>query len=119
MTYKLAIASLVDVAIKFKVQDGGAVKTHAFKLIGKRKSQDEVRKIAADDDTTVKEFLLENITGWREQRLVLNEASGEPAPFSAEAFECMLSLAGMEVIAYRAYLAANVLADTAEGRAGK
>lgn len=117
--FKLAIADVVDVAIKFKVQDGGVAKPHSFTLIGGRMSQQEVRAVAADNDTPVKDFLLERITGWRGQRLVIDKSNGEPVPFSPEAFECLLTLPGMEMIAYHAYLRANVLSDSAEGRAGK
>lgn len=119
MAYKLNIANVVDVAVKFRLQDGGVSKTHSFTLIGSRMSQKEVRAVAEDQDTSVKEFLLERITGWRGQRLVVDDSNNEPVPFSPEAFECLLTLPGMEMVAYRAYLNANVLADTAEGRAGK
>ncbi len=119
MKLKLAVAAVVDVAVKFKLQDGSDTKTHAFTLIGRRMTQQELRDIAGDDSTSVREFLQKQITGWRGQRLVVDEDSEEPVPFSPEAFECLLTLPGMEMVAYRAYLNACVLADTAEGRAGK
>jgi len=117
--FKLAISNVVDCPVKFKVQDGSDTKTHAFTLIGKRITQQELRDAHADDTTSVRDYLKAQITGWRGQRLVVDGDSGEPAAFSVEAFECLLTLPGMEAVAYRAYLAANVLADTAEGRAGK
>ena len=117
--FKLAIAPIVDCAVKVKVQDGSDAKTHAFTLIGKRITQQELRDVHADETTSVRDYLRQQITGWRGQRLVVDESSGEPVPFSAEAFDCLLTLPGMELAAYRAYLAACVAADTAEGRAGK
>jgi hypothetical protein len=119
MAYKLAIANVVDVAIKFKVQDGSVAKTHSFTLIGKRLSQEEVRAIGADHDTSVRDFLLQQVTGWRAQRLVVDDSNGEPVAFSPEAFECLLSLPGMELVAYRAYLETLALSDSREGREKK
>lgn len=118
MAFKLAIANVVEIPVRFKVQDGGTTKTHAFTLIGDRLDQQQVRDLAKDDETTVKELLMQRLTGWRAQRLVLDD-SDQPAPFSPEALECLLSLPGMEMVAYRGYLQALAVADTSEGREKK
>lgn len=106
MAYKLVVADVVEVPVKFSVNDGGRQATFSFSLTADRLSQDDFRRMAADDgDTTVAEFLAGHISGWRGQRLVIDD-DGEPAAFSAEALACMLGLVGLAAIVLGAYIEA-------------
>lgn len=116
MTYKLVVADVVEVPVKFTLNDAGKTVSHFFHLTARRLSQDALQDLMKRSDTPLREFLAENVTGWRGQRLVVDEETGAPAAFSPAAFDCLLSLAGMQGIVYAAYLGAVVLADTAQGR---
>ncbi|MBV5332312.1 hypothetical protein JZU54_01785, partial [bacterium] len=70
-----------------------------FTLTATRKSVTGVR----NGDQTGRDFLLENITDWGNQRLVLLE-NGEPAPFTQENFEFMMDELSIEAIIFSAYV---------------
>ena len=106
MAYKLVIADIVDVPIKFTANDGGKTVSFFFHLTARRMPQSEFKALIEEaDGRTVAEFLSAQITGWRGQRLVVDEA-GAPAEFSPEAPECMFSLVGLPGIALAAYIEA-------------
>lgn len=117
MAFKLVVGDVIEFSVKFTLNDGGkrAVQ-HAFTLFAKRMSQAALRDLLRDDARLVSEVLHAQVTGWRDQRLVVDDATGQPAEFGPEALECLLGLAGMGSIAYTAYLNALVLADTAQGK---
>jgi hypothetical protein len=106
MAFRLVVADVVDFPVKFTVNDGGASKPFAINLQAKRLPQDAFRRLAeGGSDATVGEFLAEHVTGWRGQKLVVDDA-GQPADFSPEAFACLLSLVGVAGLAFAAYLEA-------------
>lgn len=112
-TYTLAIADQIELPIKFSVNDGGTAKSFAFKLKAKRMTQAALRAVFKDADILTRDLLTEQIVGWSGQRLVLDD-DGEPAEFSAGAFEALLSLVGMENLVYGAYLKAMGVEAPAE-----
>ena len=112
MAFKLTVANVIDLPIKATVKDGDKSPEFKFNLQATRMTQAELREALNDKELPTRELLLARITGWRGQRLVVGE-DGQPAEFSAEAFECMLSLVGMELIVLNAYLKAVALADGA------
>ncbi|WP_157991425.1 hypothetical protein [Caldimonas tepidiphila] len=119
MTFKLTVADIIELPIKITLNDAGKTASHFFHLSAQRISQEEGREALQAlqaNELETKDFLLEKVCGWRGQRLVVDD-SGEPARFSREAFECLLSLAGLPAIVWGAYLRALVLSDGSEGRA--
>lgn len=102
MAYTLAVANVVELPVKFSVNDGGKTTPFAFHIRANRMAQDEIRRLLKDE-FPLRDLLLDQIVGWRGQRLVLDE-SGEPAAFSREALDCMMSLVGMEGVLAEAYL---------------
>ena len=81
--FKTAVGDVVKFQVKFTLREGLVNKTFSFMLTATRKTQEDLDQVS---DKTVKEVLIENITDWADQRLILLE-NNEPAPYSAEAME--------------------------------
>jgi len=106
MAYRLVVADVVQVPVKFSVADGGRQAVFAFAFTAPRLPLEEFRALTeAESAETVDEFLMRKVTGWSGQRLVVDEA-GEPVAFSAEALRCMLGLVGVAGVMFAAYLQA-------------
>lgn len=97
--FKVAVGDVVQVNVKFTLRDGATDKQFSFTLSANRKTQEEIQRTP---DLTIKDFLLENVTDWKGQRLVLLE-NNEPAPFSRAAFEFMLAQPGVISSVWMAY----------------
>lgn len=97
--FKIAVSNVVVLPIKFTMKDGTTNKLFAFTLTAARKTQEEIEE---HPEQTIKEFLLENVTDWQGQRLVLLE-NNEPAAFSREALDYMLKQPGLLSIVWAAY----------------
>lgn len=82
-TFKTAIGDVVKFQVKFTLKEGLVNKQFSFQLTATRQDQ---TYFDASTDKTVKEVLIENITDWADQRLILLE-NNEPAAYSAEAME--------------------------------
>lgn len=118
MAFKLVIGDVLDVAVKGSVKDGAATVPFSFTLQMKRLPVEQYREaIKPENDMLVREFLVDNVQGWRGQRLVLDDDE-QPAGYSPEAFACLLTLVGMEQTCVTAYLQALQVSDTAAGRRG-
>ena len=100
--FTLAIENVVEVPVKFTLKVGKVNKPFNATLTARRLSKEESDNMAADQ--SIKDFLLDNVTDWREQRLVLDGVTGEPAPFSREAFDAFLSVSGVLGICWNAYM---------------
>jgi hypothetical protein len=106
MGFKLVISNSVDVDVKFTVQDAGTKQTFTFTLQAERLPAEAFKNLAdTEEDRTVAEFLADKVTGWKNQRLVVND-NGTPVEFSREALEVMLSLAGLAGLVFSAYVKA-------------
>ncbi|MDD5479647.1 hypothetical protein [Rhodoferax sp.] len=81
--FKTAVGDVVKFQVKFTLKEGLVNKQFSFLLTGTRQDQEY---FDAQTDKTVKEVLIENITDWADQRLILLE-NNEPAPYSQEAME--------------------------------
>lgn len=116
MAYKLTVGDVVEVPVKGALKDGARDVPFSFTIAAKRIPIAEYRSALGEgSDLTVREFLQAYVTGWRDQRLVVDD-DGQPAPFGPEAFECLLSLVGMEQTILGAYLRALQVSDTSAGR---
>lgn len=117
--FQLAVENTLDFPVNVDVPSGRAKKNFFFHLSAPRMSTDEWRaKFGPNADNpnqAVGDFLREHITDWRGQRLVLDE-QGKPADFSAEAFDAMLSVNGLEMLIFIAYQKAVFANDGDAGR---
>ena len=116
MAYKLTISDVIEFPVKFTVNDAGKTIAHSFTISALRMDQQLLRDTLNDSGKLTRDVLQEQVTGWRGQRLVVDEHD-VPAEFGGDAFACLLSLAGMESVVLNAYLAALALADTSAGKA--
>lgn len=106
MKYKLAIGNVITFEVAGKLTETATqAKNFKFKLTCERLDQDSMSARMQDQGESLKDFLASVTTGWAEQRLVLNE-DDTPAEFCPEAFTAMLSLAGMPMFLYQAYVKA-------------
>jgi hypothetical protein len=97
--FKTAVGNVALIPLKITVKEGSVSKRFEFSLTAIRKSITPVR----NGDQTGRDFLLENITDWGNQRIVLLE-NGEPAPFGRESFEYMLDELSLESVIFNAYV---------------
>ena len=117
MAYKLTVADVIELPIKFTLNDAGKTATHSFTLRAKRMNQDELRAALKDTELPTRDLLQDKVVGWRGQHLVVDAGTqgddkAAPADFNPEAFDCLLSLVGMEAIVLSAYLKGVALADS-------
>jgi len=119
LAYKLKIGNFIEVPIHLRVRDGGQTKDFKFHVTGKRLSAEEARtKLSGEGDVaneTVGEFLKANLTDWRGQTLVVDEAD-QPAAFAPAALEALLGVAGAAGVIYVAYLKELAVSDGSEAR---
>lgn len=113
MGFRLAIAPIVEFVVRLAYTEGGGGKVATFSLFAKRMDAAELAALRGDNERTVADVLCEQVTGWRDQALVLDEA-GAPAAYSAEALRTMLALPG----AANAIFADYVRAIGVEGKRG-
>lgn len=99
MKFKLAVDNVVLIPVKFTLKDGSVNKLFSFTLTANRKTPEQIEE---QPEQTIKDFLIENVTDWSGQRLVLLE-SNEPAPFSPEAFDYMLKQPGLLAVIWQQY----------------
>lgn len=99
MLFKIAIGNIVQIPVKFTLRDGSVDKLFSHTLTAARRTPDEIEE---QPELSVKDFLLDNVTDWSGQRLVLTE-NNEPAAFSREAFDCMLKQPGVLGVTWAAY----------------
>lgn len=120
MTYKLAISDVVNFQIKLSLNDAGTKRDFSIWLEANRVSVQTLQaNLEENGEMKVVDFqrkaCRDNITGWRDQRLVLTE-DGSPAPFSPEALDLMLSVPGAVQVTHGAYLEAITAAAGTVGR---
>lgn len=121
MTYTLAISDTIEFPVKLTLNDKGIKKEFSLRLQAQRVTADSITASYAENgELKLGEFhalaCRQNLTGWTDQRLVI-DAEGKPAPFSAEALDCLLTLPGASSVIYDAYMQALVSAGGTAGRA--
>lgn len=99
MKFKTAVGNIVQVPVKLTLRDGTVDKLFTFTLTAERKTQDEIEETP---ELSVKDFLLNVVTDWQGQRLVLLD-NNEPAAYSREAFDYMLKQPGVLGVVWGAY----------------
>lgn len=116
--YRLVIGDVISVPVKGTLQvDGGAELCFDFKLQMRRLPRQEFEGvIEPGSGHPVDSFVLSNTVGWSGQQIVLDE-QGEPAAYSAEALDCMLTIVGMPQRIFQDYMQAMAISNTEAGRA--
>lgn len=99
----LAISNTVEFSVKLSIKDGGVLKPFAFTLVATRLEQDEISAKLDNKEGLSTDFLKEVVTGWKGQRLVLDD-EGQPAEFSPEGLAAMLRVTGLANVCFNAYL---------------
>lgn len=100
--YKLAISNIVVVPVEVKIGDEtGKPKTHKFSITCNRLGADDLT--AAFNGISPQDFLMNEVTGWSGQKLVL-EDDGTPAEFCADSLAALLDIQGMVMVVFGAYL---------------
>ena len=106
MKYILDIGNVITFEVSGKLTETiTQSKTFKFKLTCERLDQETMSARMQDQGESLKDFLASVTTGWADQRLVLNE-DRTPAEFNPESFGALLSLAGMPMFLYQAYIKA-------------
>lgn len=108
MHYKLAVAAFLAIPMAFDLADGDKVTSFKFTLQAKRVSEDEFQSRIKGEhgvptNENIKGLMLELITGWKDQTLVLDDQE-QPAAFCREALDVMFATPGVIDIATRNYL---------------
>lgn len=110
MALKLKVGAFIDAPVNLVIRDGSKEVKFSFTLVVNRLAQDdalamhgrliEIMERERSGDATpsestnhTRDLLLELIHDWRDQRLVLDD-DDRPAPYSTEALDVMLQLAG-------------------------
>jgi hypothetical protein len=109
MAFKLAIAAVLVASVSFSMNDAGKTKDYKFKLHFDRLEEDEWnRRIKNDrgqvDQANIKQTLIDITRGWDGQTLVVDDQTGEPAPFCAEACAVLYATPGFTDVALAVYL---------------
>lgn len=94
--FRIAVDDVVEVPVRFSLRVKNVDKPMSCTLIARRVGDDAYAGRSPMD------ILRENVTGWKEQKLVL-DASDNPAEFSSEAFEAMLNVPGLALTIWKAY----------------
>jgi adenine-specific DNA methylase len=99
MKFKTAVGNIVQFPVKLTLRDGLVDKVFIFTLTATRKTQEEIEETP---ELSVKDFLLDVVSDWQGQRLVLQD-NNEPAAYSREALDYMLKQPGVLVVVWTAY----------------
>lgn len=109
MNFKLAIAAVIAATVSFTMNEDGKTRNFKFTLSFDRLDEDEWKRritneAGAVDSKLVKQTLIEITRGWDGQTLVVDEATGEPAPFCPEARDLLYATPGMTDVVLGAYM---------------
>jgi hypothetical protein len=117
----LKIGNFIQVPVRLEINDAGKNAVFSFRLTGKRLSVEQWKSHFTDGgeygDQPVKDFLLDHITAWDGQTLVMDDQTNQPAAFNRENFELMLGVLGVQQVVFQGYLKEVLKARAPEGRA--
>lgn len=121
MASVLKIGAIIALSIALQINDAAAKPAEfKFKLTAKRMTTEEWNEHfgpGQNNPKTVREFLLERITGWEGQTLVIDDQTNQPAPFTPENFDIMLGVLGVPEVIFQSYLREVIKAAAPEAKA--
>jgi len=87
MAAVLRIGNFIQIPVRLEINDAGKNAVFSFRLTAKRLSVDQWREHFTDQgehgEQTIKDFLLDHVTGWDGQTLVADEDTHQPAAFAS------------------------------------
>jgi hypothetical protein len=98
MAFKLAIAAVLVASVQFSMNDAGTLKNYKFKLHFIKNDRGQV------DQANIKQTLIDITRGWDGQTLVVDDETGEPAPYCPEACAVLYATPGFTDVALAVYL---------------
>lgn len=102
--YKIVVGNTVAVLVAGShTNESGKAIAFKFTLICNRLDAADLKTALGSGETQVDEFITGVATGWRDQRLVLEE-DDTPAEFCAEALEALLNISGLGMLCFTAYM---------------
>ncbi len=102
--FKIVVSDKVEVSVKGSFMDeDGKPAAFKFSLVCKRLGAEKMKAAMSGGDLYAQEFLADVTTGWKGQRLVLNE-DDSPAEFGPESLEALLDISGMAGLCFNAYM---------------
>lgn len=117
----LRIGNFVQIPVRLEINDAGKNAVFSFRLTAKRLSVDQWREHFTDQgahsEQTVKDFLLDHVTGWSGQTLVIDEDTDSPCDFSRDNFALMLGVLGVQGVVFQGYMREVLKASSPEGKA--
>lgn len=120
MAAVLRIGNFIQVPIRLEINDAGKNAVFSFRLTAKRLNVEQWKSHFTDggehSEQTVKDFLLEHVTEWDGQNLVMDDETNRQAPFTRENFELMLGVLGVQSVVFQCYLKEVLKAGAPEGR---
>jgi len=103
--YKVVVSDNVIVLVEGKIADeSGTPRPFKFSLVCKRLGADALKLELEDKEESASELMKKITTGWRDQRLVLEEDEKTAAEFCDEAMSALMGIAGMGMQCLNAYL---------------
>lgn len=105
MALKLVIGNKINAKVKgFYKDEVGVSRAFSFELVQDRIDQEQLKEMVTDKGENTSDVIKRLTSGWKGQRLVLTD-DNQPAEFSPEALDLLLSVAGMGTYCYQAYIA--------------
>lgn len=118
MAINLQVGNFVQFTVHIQVNDGAQDKTFPIKFTAKRISRHAmfdaigVTELTDVTDDAIRVFLADHITGWNaDQKLVIDDATGQGAAYSTEGLELVLSLWGAMGLIFGTYIVALGVKD--------
>jgi len=103
--YKVVVSDNVIVPVEGKYAEAdGSIRSFKFSLVCKRLDAPTLKQEMEDKEESATEMMKKVISGWRDQRLVLEE-DDTPAEFCDGALSALFDIAGMGMHCLNAYLA--------------
>lgn len=101
MAFKLVQRNTCIVPVQGVISDdNGKPERFEFSLLCRRLSSTEIKAATENlKDRSLSDFLCDVVEGWRN----VFDAEGQPVPFHAEAFEHLMDVPGVAVLAVESY----------------
>lgn len=104
MKFKLAVSDKVTIKVEGTMtREDGSNDPFKFVLFGIRIGAKALTAALTDEKQKASDLLRQVVTGWKGQKLVLNE-DDTPADFGEESFDTLLEAEGMATYCLNAYL---------------
>lgn len=102
--FKIVVGNTVAVAVAGShTNENGKPVSFKFTLICKRLNAEDLKVALEGGAAQVDEFVANVVTGWRDQRLVL-ESDDTPAEFCPESLAALLNISGMGMLCFTSYM---------------